>query len=96
MAMVKVNASTDLDCHFPKYWSGRVTVKLADGQTHSEEIIVPKGESENPLTRAEVEEKFVGLAAPVLGEKKSRAVIAEVSALDSRVSLVPLLTALSA
>jgi 2-methylcitrate dehydratase PrpD len=96
MAMVKVNASTDLDCHFPKYWSGRVTVKLADGQTHTEEIIVPKGESENPLTRAEVEEKFVGLATPVLGDKKSRAVIAEVSALDSRVSLVPLLTALSA
>ena len=51
MAKVTVRASTELDRHFPKFWPGRVTVTLADGQEHSGEIIAPKGEIENPMTR---------------------------------------------
>ena len=31
MAQVNVRGSAELDRHFPKYWSGRVSVKLADG-----------------------------------------------------------------
>jgi 2-methylcitrate dehydratase PrpD len=94
MAKVKVNASTELDRHFPKFWSGRVTIRFANGQTHSEEVIVPKGESENPMTRQEVEEKFFGLTAPVLGDGKARMAIDETQALDSRESLAPLLSSL--
>jgi 2-methylcitrate dehydratase PrpD len=94
MEKVTVRASTELDRHFPKYWAGRVTVTLAHGHQHSEEIIAPKGEVENPMTRGDVEEKFVGLAAPVLGETRTRAVIEEVSLLDSRESLASLLGAL--
>jgi len=96
MVKVKVSASTELDRHFPKYWSGRVTVRLADGREHTEEIIAPKGESENAMTRQDVEEKFLGLAAPVLGDPKARAVIDEISLLDSRDSLAPLLALLAA
>ena len=95
MTKVTVSGSTELDRHFPKYWSGRVTVTLVDGQVHTEEIIAPKGEVENPMTRLDIEEKFLGLAAPVLGEQKARLVIEEVSSLDSRDSLAPLLAALS-
>ena len=91
MAGVKVSASVELDGHFPKYWPARVTVKLVDGREHSEAIIAPKGESENPMTRSDVEEKFVGLAAPLLGERHARLVIEEVSSFDSRDSLAPLL-----
>ena len=94
MAKVTVCADTELDRHFPKYWAGRVTVTLGDGQMHTEEIIAPKGESENPMTRQDVEEKFLGLAGPVLGEAKARAVINEVQVLDTRVSLAPLLGSL--
>jgi len=96
MAKVKVSASTELDRHFPKYWPGRVTVKLADGREHAEEIIAPKGETENPMTRQDVEKKFLGLAAAVVGEVKARAVIEEVSSLDSRKSLASLLALLAA
>ncbi len=71
MTKVTVSASTELDRHFPKYWAGRVTVTFADGQVHMEEIIAPKGETENPMTRQDVEEKFFGLAAPVVGEEKA-------------------------
>ena len=94
MAKVTVSASAELDSHFPKYWSGRVTVWLPGGQTHSELIIVPKGESGNPMTQREVEEKFLGLSAPVLGIVKARAVVEEVQSLDAGDSLEPLLATL--
>ena len=95
MEKVTVRASAVLDRHFPKFWPGRVTVTLADGNEHSGEIVAPKGEVENPMTRSDVEEKFLGLAAPVLGEAKARAVIEEVSLLDLRESLASLLGALA-
>ena len=94
MAKVTVSASAELDSHFPKYWAGRVTVRLRGGQTHSEQIIVPKGESGNPMTQREVEEKFLGLSAPVLGFVKARAVVEEVQSLDAGDSLEPLLATL--
>jgi len=94
MTKVTVSASTELDSHFPKYWSGRVTLTLADGRVLTEEIIVPKGEVENPMTRLDVEEKFLGLVEPVLGEERARAVIEEVQLQGARDSLAPLLGAL--
>lgn len=94
MAKVRVSADTKLDRHYPKYWPGRVTVTLTDGHEYMDEIIAPKGEVENPMTRQDVEEKFHGLAAPVLGDARARAAIEEVSLLDSRESLASLLGAL--
>jgi 2-methylcitrate dehydratase PrpD len=94
MAKVTVSASAELDRHFPKYWSGRVTIRSRGGQTHSEEIMVPKGERENPMTRQDVEEKFLALAAPALGEQKARLVMQEVSSLESRDSLAAMIAAL--
>ena len=96
MVKVKVEGSTELDRHFPKYWPGRVTVRLSDGQSLAHEIVIPKGESGNPMTAKEVEEKFLSLAAPVLGDDKAREVIAEVRSLDANESLEPLLEALKA
>ena len=87
MAKVKVNDDTELNQHFPKYWPGRVRVKLSDGRTVAHEVIIPKGESGNPMTENEVREKFLSLATPVLGEAKAQLVLAEVGALDGRESL---------
>ena len=67
----------------------------ADGDEFTEEIIAPKGEVENPMTPSDVEEKFHGLAAPVVGAARARAVIDEVKGLDTRESLAPLLGALT-
>jgi hypothetical protein len=47
------------------------------------------------MMRADLEAKFLQLAAPVLGEAKARSVMTEVELLDKRVSLGPLLAALS-
>jgi 2-methylcitrate dehydratase PrpD len=67
---------------------------LRGGQTHSEQIIVPKGESGNPMTQREVEEKVLGLSVPVLGIVKARAVVEEVQSLDAGDSVEPLLATL--
>ena len=93
MTKVKVVATADLDRHFPKYWPGRVTVQL-DSEIYSEEVIIPKGETGNPMRRNEVEEKFLSLAAPILGDEKARSVIREVESLDTRNSLESLLAVL--
>jgi 2-methylcitrate dehydratase PrpD len=94
MNQVKVTGSTDLDRHYPKYWSGRVTVRLSGGPSLTDEVIIPKGESGNPMSRDEVEEKFVSLAQPIVSEEKAHSVVREVRSLDSRDSLDPLLAAL--
>jgi 2-methylcitrate dehydratase PrpD len=92
---VTVRASTELDRHYPKYWAGRVTVALADGRELTEEILAPKGEVENRMTRGEVEEKFLGLAAPVIGEEMAANVIELVEKLENLESIAPLLASLA-
>jgi 2-methylcitrate dehydratase PrpD len=94
MNKIKISTSADLDRHYPKYWSGRVAVRLLGGQTYSEEVIIPKGESENPMTQSEIEEKFLSLAGPALGDQKARSAIDQVNSLESLNSLRPLLTGL--
>jgi 2-methylcitrate dehydratase PrpD len=92
---VEVDGDTRLDQHFPKCWPARVTLQLSDDRCLTHEVIIPKGESGNPMTRKEVEEKFLSLAAPVLGKEKAQLVVKEVSLLESRESLLPLSSALS-
>jgi 2-methylcitrate dehydratase PrpD len=93
MANVKVIASAELDRQFPKYWPGRVTVRVSGG-SYSEEVIIPKGESGNPMRPDEVKGKFVSLAAPIIGEEKADSVVQEVESLEARDSLAPLYAAL--
>jgi 2-methylcitrate dehydratase PrpD len=94
MAKVQVNGDAALDRHFPKYWAGRVCTQLSDGRSCVHEVIIPKGDASNPMTPAELEEKFLSLAAPVLGAAQARAVIEEVRHMDARASLQGLLSAL--
>lgn len=94
MPKVNVVMSAELDRHFPKYWPGRVAVKVRGGAMFSEEVIIPKGEIGNPMQADEVKEKVLSLAAPILGDEKARSVVQEVELLDGRDSLAPLLAAL--
>jgi 2-methylcitrate dehydratase len=95
MCKVKVRGEIELDPYFPRFWPGRVKIDLNNGSSHTREIIIPKGESKNPMSRPEVEEKFLSLAAPLLGDAKARSVIGEVQGLEDRESLNGLLTLLS-
>jgi len=93
---VKVSSSAELDRHYPKYWPGRVVVRVIDGAIHSGEVIVPKGESGNPMSTGEVEEKFLSLAAPVLGDDKAVVIKNELQSLEIRESLAEFLAVLTA
>lgn len=94
MSKVTVRGALDLDRHFPKYWAGRVSVRVAGGSTLMHEVIIPKGESGNPMTQEEITEKFLSLAVPVLGKENARFVICEVDSLETRDSVEPLLDAM--
>jgi 2-methylcitrate dehydratase PrpD len=91
---VKVKDEIELDRYFPQSWPGRVRVIMADGRSPVAELIIPKGESDNPMSLQELEEKFLNLAAPLLGDAGARAVIREVEALPERESLTPLISSL--
>jgi 2-methylcitrate dehydratase PrpD len=94
MGKVKVSGEIELDRYFPQSWPGRVRMSLSDGSSPTGEIIIPKGEKENPMSVQEVEEKFLSLAAPVLGDAEARSVIGAVQALADRDSLSELLALL--
>ena len=57
--------------------------KLKDGRTIEHETLAAKGTAENPLTREDVTEKALDLMAPVLGKKRSLALIAALFDLDT-------------
>jgi 2-methylcitrate dehydratase PrpD len=96
MGKVKVIGSAELDRYYPKYWSGRVEIKSAVGETYTEEVIIPKGEDGNPMSAAELESKFLSLAAPIVGRDKAALLLREAGALDKRDSLTPLIEAITA
>ena len=52
--------------------ANRVTVTETGGRETTAEVIVPKGHPLNPMTRADVETKFLRLTAELLGERGAR------------------------
>jgi 2-methylcitrate dehydratase PrpD len=95
MSKVRVTGAPDLDRYFPQSWPGKMSVKLSTGESWTHTVVIPKGESENPLPEAEVEAKFLSLAAPSLGDLKARSILAQVLSLEQCASLAPLLDSLS-
>jgi 2-methylcitrate dehydratase PrpD len=56
-------------------WRCVMEVRLKDGRTLHHQTMAAKGSFENPLTRAEEEEKALDLMQPVLGEARSRSLL---------------------
>jgi 2-methylcitrate dehydratase PrpD len=61
---------------------GIVTIKLSDGRTLRHHTQAVRGTAQNPMTRAEVDEKCFHLAAPVLGKSRARKLVDTVWALE--------------
>jgi 2-methylcitrate dehydratase PrpD len=62
---------------------GIVTLKLRDGSTLRHHTKAVRGTSENPMTRAEVDEKGYHLLAPVLGKSRARKLIDSIWSLEA-------------
>lgn len=52
----------EIDRAYPRRWMGRVTVKTRDGREIGKKISSPKGDPDNTLSRAELEDKALRLA----------------------------------
>ena len=59
---VRMVLDPDIDHAYPRRWMGRVTVRTRDGRELEQRIATPKGDPDNTLTRAELEDKALRLA----------------------------------
>lgn len=64
-------ADPEYDARFPGQRAARVTVVDGSGQEHEHARTTRKGDPDDPLTDAELREKFDDLTVPVLGEAGS-------------------------
>src|SRR6478672_8508567 len=65
---VEVVADPEIEKVFPALQRVIVNLTTVDGRTFTKQLDYPKGDPRNPLTDAEVEEKFAALADGVLSE----------------------------
>lgn len=61
MARTTVRLDDRLDSLYPAQFPARVALTLSDGRSLSEEVLSPKGDPENALSREELEQKFLGM-----------------------------------
>lgn len=71
----------EMQAEYPTNMSGRITI-AARGQNFTRTVIVPKGEPGNFLTDAELQAKFTGLTAAVLGQERAEKLAEQLLTLD--------------
>ncbi len=72
MSKMKVRVDPKADELYPEGILNRITVKLRDGRTFTEESAYPPGHFKNPLDRAGIERKFLRLVEPLVGGERAR------------------------
>ena len=87
MRRVDVAVDPQLDAAFPAQRAARVAIEARDGRR--EEFLQPTriGDPDAPLTDAQLEAKYLELAAPVLGEPRAQALLARLWRLETVPSL---------
>ena len=87
MKRISVRLDPELDAAFPGRRAARVAITARGGKR--EEFLQPhrKGDPEQPLTDAELDAKFMELAAPVLGEAPARTLLRRLWRLEAETSL---------
>ena len=93
---VEVVADPEIEKLFPKLQRVIVTIRTTDGKEHTRQVDYPKGDPRNPLTDAEIEEKFDALASPVLTPASMRKAKEAVWGLDRLGSISDLMATLRA
>ena len=83
MAKVELSADPEFSRTFPRQRAARVEIETTDGRklTHVQET--RKGDPELPLTDAELNDKYMELTAPVLGDAGASALLNDLWALET-------------
>jgi len=84
LAKVEVVADPVLSKGYPGQRAAHVEIELNDGKLYKHFQPTRKGDPEMPLTDDEVNDKFLELAMPVIGDAASRELLAALWALDRR------------
>lgn len=94
MEKIKVSPSDHLTSIYPQKWGGKVAVKIAD-KRYEHEVLTPKGDSENPMTWEDVEEKIRRITRGRIDYKRIEGLKNLVNNLNSSSDLKELLWVLS-
>ena len=92
MKRVHGKVDPEIDKSYPKMRQVRVEIVSKSGKTYSQKLDWFRGEAECPLSKHEIEAKFMNLASGVLGEQQSKEVIAFVGGLEEAESIIPVLS----
>ncbi|HZT64041.1 MAG TPA: MmgE/PrpD family protein, partial [Burkholderiales bacterium] len=82
MRRVELALDPAVDAAFPAQRSARVAIESRDGRRAEHFQPTRKGDPDMPLSDAELDAKYLELAAPVLGEEKARAQLARLWTLE--------------
>ena len=93
---VEVIADPEIEKVFPALQRVIVNITTKDGATFSKQLDYPKGDPRNPLSDAEIEEKFRALAEGVLSKKAQDKLIAAIWSLEKCTSVSKLMALMKA
>jgi 2-methylcitrate dehydratase PrpD len=93
---VEMVYDAEIDAAYPQRWLGKVSLETTDGRWLTSRVDIPKGDPENTLSRAEIEDKARRLAAFRQGAspEELKRLIARVWSLDSQSDMRDLLPVL--
>ncbi|MET0964530.1 MAG: MmgE/PrpD family protein, partial [Noviherbaspirillum sp.] len=90
MQKIELSVDAELDAAFPGRRAARVSIHLRDGRVLTHLQPTRKGDPESPLTDSELEQKYLELAVPVLGQDAAGVLLAKLNTLDTMSSLAAL------
>lgn len=72
---IRLVHDTGLDQYFPKNFPASLRLRTRDGRESSETVVAATGDRERPMTMDAIQQKFVSLTAPVLGNDRAHRVV---------------------
>jgi 2-methylcitrate dehydratase PrpD len=87
MQRIVLAVDPELDAAFPGRRAARIRMQLRDGRVLTHMQPTRKGDPEQPLTDIELEQKFLELAAPVLGQAAAAALLDRLQRIDTVAAL---------
>lgn len=82
VAKIKVHRDAALNERYPRGIPNRLTVTMSDGRKLVREVEFPRGHAQNPMSDAEVEQKFRSMVEPRYGKERADRVLAACWELD--------------
>ncbi len=87
MRRIEVAVDPGLDAAFPAQRAARVAIEARDGRRREHLQPTRKGDPDAPLSDAELEDKYMELTSPVLGEERSRELLARLWRLEGEAAV---------